>query len=135
MPTATTRRLILLAGVAIYWGLLFVATHWPGDGQLHLPHPIPHLDKLVHAAGFAGLAVFVCAAASGWWRPGPAMYLAVIGLLAAYAGLDEFSQGFVRLRQSDVRDWIADLIGTLAGVGLFALVHHLVTARRTTAGA
>ena len=129
-PTAIHRRLLLLAGVVIYWGLLFLATHMPGDGQLHLPHSIPHLDKLVHAAGFAGLAVLVCSAVSGWWRPGPAMYLVVIGLLAAYAGLDEITQGFVRHRQADVRDWIADLIGTLAGVGLFAVVLALMTSRR-----
>lgn len=129
MPTASTRRLLVLAGVAIYWGLLFLATHLPGDVQLHLPHPIPRLDKLVHAAGFAGLALFVCAAASNWWRPGPAMYLAVIGALAVYAGLDEVTQGLVRHRQPDVKDWIADLAGTITGVCLYAAVQALLTRR------
>jgi VanZ family protein len=130
MLTANTRRLIVLAGVVVYWGLLFAATHVPGDGQLRLPEPIPHLDKIVHAAGFAGLAVFVCAAASSWWRPRPAMYLAVVGLLAAYAAVDECTQGLIRHRQPDLKDWIADLAGTVAGVGLFAIVHSVLIRRR-----
>ena len=130
MPTATTRRLVMLAGVAVYWSLLFLATHVPGDGQLRLPDPIPQLDKIVHAAGFAGLAVIVCAAASGWWRPGAAMYLAVIGILAAYAGLDELTQGLVRHRQPDVKDWIADMAGAMAGVGIFAAIQTLISSRR-----
>jgi VanZ family protein len=97
---------------------------------LQLPDPIPHLDKIVHAAGFAGLAFFVCLAASSWWRPGLAIYLGVIGLLAIYAALDELTQGLVRHRQPDLKDWVADVAGTLAGVALFALIQTLMTTRR-----
>jgi VanZ family protein len=118
----------VLVGVLLYWGALFVATHVPGDDQVDPERYIPHLDKLIHAAAFAGLAMLVCTGSTLWWRPGPQVYLAVIGILAMYAAIDEITQGFVSRRQSDPRDWIADMAGTLLGVGLFAIVRAL---RRT----
>jgi VanZ family protein len=58
--------------------------------------------------------------------------------LAFYAGFDEFTQGWVRHRTPDLRDWLADLVGMLAGVGAFLLarrVLHRAAARPVTAPA
>jgi VanZ family protein len=98
----------------------------------HQDQALPHLDKLAHAAAFAGLATLVLAGAAGWWRPGVGLGLAVIGLLALYAGLDEFTQGFVQLREPDVRDWVADMLGVLVGTAVFFQGWKLVRRGRAT---
>lgn len=121
-------RLVVLAGVLLYWGALFVGTHLPGDDRID-PQHFPQLDKVIHAAAFAGLALLVCTGAAGWWRPGLQFYLVVICSLALYAGIDELTQGFVPYRQSDPRDWLADMLGTLAGVGAFAAIYWLIARR------
>jgi VanZ family protein len=125
-------RLMLLCGVLLYWGALFVGTHLPGNPSDHQDQALPHLDKLVHAAAFAGLATLVLAGAAGWWRPGVGLGLAVIGLLALYAGLDEFTQGFVQLREPDPRDWVADMLGVLVGTAVFFQGWKLVRRGRAT---
>lgn len=112
-------RLALLVGLLIYWTLLFVGTHLPGDPNFRPTESLPHVDKVVHAAAFAGLAVLVLLGLSGWIRPSAALGLAVLVALGIYAGLDEFTQGFVRFRQSDLRDWVADVLGVLVGMAFF----------------
>jgi VanZ family protein len=112
-------RLALLAGLLVYWLALFVGTHLPGNPNFRPTESLPHIDKVVHAAAFAGLAVLVLLGLSGWIRPSAALGLGVLVALGIYAGLDEFTQGFVRFRQPDVRDWVADMIGVLVGMAVF----------------
>ncbi len=123
-------RLALLVGLLIYWTLLFVGTHLPGDPNFRPTESVPHIDKVAHAGAFAGLAVLLLVGLSGWIRPSVALGLAVLTSLAIYAGLDEFTQGFVRFRQSDVRDWVADMLGVLVGMAVFFKVWAFVTKRR-----
>jgi VanZ family protein len=125
-------RLALLAGLLLYWTVLFIGTHLPGDPSFRPTESLPHIDKVVHAAAFAGLAVLLLTGLSGWVRPSAALGLAVLVALALYAGLDEFSQGFVEFRQPDVRDWVADMLGVLVGMAVFFKIWALVTKRRTT---
>jgi VanZ family protein len=122
-------RLLLVGGVVVYWALLFVGTHLPGDPSLRPTQSLPHIDKVVHAAAFAGLAILLLAGLTGWWRPGVGLGVTVILLLATYAGLDELTQGLVRHREPDLRDWVADVLGVLVGTAVFFKAWPLVTRR------
>ena len=70
-----------------------MATHLPGDPDADPQQYVPHLDKLAHAAAFAGLAALVCLGSTLWWQPGPRVYLSVIGILAVYAVLTKSRKG------------------------------------------
>jgi len=119
-----TRVLLALALVAaVYWLAMFVGTHVPiSSGPTNDPYS---LDKLVHAAAFAGLSFLL--AAVGWvrgfqpWK----LYTSVFVILAVYGMFDEASQALVRRREADLFDWLADLIGTLLGLSAFAFTRQL----------
>jgi VanZ family protein len=76
--------------------------------------PAPHgVDKLVHAALFAGLAL------TGRWAGLPGRPL--VAGLAAYAAASELIQTVAALqRDGSVWDWLADLAGILLGLLLWA---------------
>jgi VanZ family protein len=101
----------------VYWLALIVATHYP---QVRLPDEIPQSDKIVHATAFGVLALL-------FWmflksrRPLNAASVWIAALvLIPYAALDEYLQQFVG-RDTDLMDWIADLIG----IGCVLLVLEL----------
>ena len=123
-----------LVAAAAYWLALFVATHLPGDDRVDPQRVIPHLDKAIHAAAFAGLGFLLAFGISGWWKPGPRLYLSVIALLGLYATVDELSQGLVSRRYSDLRDWVADIVGAIAGVAVFGLLERWWSGRRMPGG-
>src|SRR5262245_14080239 len=89
-------------------------------------------DKLLHLVEYGVLAVLLARGFSGEG----AGQLASVGLAllvaSAYGASDESHQAFVPLRQSDVRDWIADTIGAAAGAALYAIgMHAARTASRS----
>jgi VanZ family protein len=114
-----SRRLLILAAAVAYWLFLFIATHTPGSPDPRPPR-VPHLDKVQHLVAFAALGAIVCAAASTFATPSWRMYVGVIALIALYAAIDEWTQGLVERRMSDLLDWIADVVGAVLGVILFA---------------
>lgn len=69
----------------------------------------PPFDKLVHAGAFGVLALLFYVATGRVW-------LSVL-LASLYGATDELHQGLVPGRAADVRDWLADCLGALAGVG------------------
>jgi hypothetical protein len=74
-----------------------------------VPSAPPGVDKLVHLLLFAALAV------SGRWAGVRAGVLCV--LLVAYAAVSEVVQGLSALeRSASVADWVADVVGVLAGL-------------------
>ena len=78
----------------------------PGDD---VPSAPPGVDTLVHLALFALLAV------SGRWAGVRATSLAT--LLVLYAAVSEVVQGLTPLdRSASVADWVADVVGVLAGL-------------------
>lgn len=93
-----------------YWLFLTFTTHVP---NLELRGAPPESDKALHLGAF-GLLAFLCwrfrEALSGPIGPifAPA---AAVGLLA-YAGIDEYTQQFVR-RSTDWADWLANATGIL----------------------
>lgn len=106
----------------VYWSALFIATHVPAHRRPGQPPSKSQLDKVAHAAAFAGLAVLLCAAASTMWPPTGRVYAAVLGVMAAYAIIDEFTQGLIPSRAADPLDFVADMAGGLAGLLAFAVV-------------
>ncbi|MGY1692078.1 VanZ family protein [Geodermatophilus sp. SYSU D01105] len=82
----------------------------PGDD---IPVAPPGVDKLVHAALFAALAL------SGRWAGVRAGVLTAFLLL--YAAGSEVVQGLSPLeRSASVADWLADAVGVVAGILLWA---------------
>ena len=74
------------------------------------------LDKVAHLGEYAVLGALLWAAA------GPAhkwSWPLLIG--GAFGGLDEFHQRFVSGRESDLRDWVADVIGIVIGLVIISL--------------
>ena len=85
-------------------------------------------DKLHHCAAYA-----VGGAAIAYALAGRLPWLAVaLGVL--YGASDELHQRFVSGRNADVRDWVADAVGVLAGVFLYRS-YLSWRARRSRAGA
>jgi hypothetical protein len=80
-----------------------------------VPSAPPGVDKLVHAALFAALAL-----AGRWAGIGRS---ALAGLLVSYAAVSELVQGLTPLeRTASVADWLADVAGLLLGLGLWELL-------------
>jgi VanZ family protein len=81
---------------------------------------MPGGDKWQHTAAFAGLAWLLAARCSfrkplTWKRA-----LEIAAVVIAYGAIDELTQIPVG-RDAEFRDWLADGLGTLIGLGLFAL--------------
>jgi VanZ family protein len=79
---------------------------------LHLMHV--GIRKLAHITEFAGFSIAVFHGVRGnraGWRLNWAVYTVLIAV--AYAGLDEWHQSFVPLREARVRDVVIDATGAL----------------------
>ena len=80
-----------------------------------VPSAPPGVDKLVHAALFAALAV------AGRWAGCAAVPLG--GLLVGYAVVSELVQGFTPLaRSASMADGLADLVGIGLGLAAWAVL-------------
>jgi VanZ family protein len=122
MPAVLKARTILiLAGTAAYWLLLFVGTHAPGN----VINSGGHTDKVYHFSAFFGLTILLCGCMANFRRPGPAMYVAIVGMVAAYGVFDELTQMLVPNRTADPLDWLADMSGAILGVLIFSLLQRL----------
>ena len=89
---------------------ILAGTSWP-----HPPSLPGQSDKVFHFSGYASLG-----AAMGWaarvrdFRRA-VKWIIVVSLLGA---ADEWHQQFIPSRSMDVRDWMADTAGALAGLSL-----------------
>jgi hypothetical protein len=84
------------------------------------------IDKVLHFAAY-----LVLGGLAAWGAARSAAIPAVAIFLSAFYGmLDEYHQTFVPGRSAEVADWIADFLGTVAGVLLF---HYLRAARSEVA--
>lgn len=106
MRTLLSRAIVV--ALPAYMVLVALATHWP---HVEIPGSFQWRDKVVHFGAFGVLALLVwvfvrtrrgrLASVSAWW---------LLGVLAIYAGLDEYTQQFFG-RDTDVLDWCADTGG------------------------
>jgi VanZ family protein len=92
-----------------------------------VPSVILAQDKLAHAGAFGVLgALYTCT----WIQPGQKMrckqMLIVVTLVGLYGWSDEFHQSFVQGRDSDLWDWVADVLGGFIAVMMTGhLLQHL----------
>lgn len=98
----------------VYWTALFVGTHIPLP-QGALPG---ESDKLAHFVAYAGLAFLLALRVSTARRITARHALLIVLLVSGYAAVDELLQTPVG-RQADMRDWGADVVGVLIGLGVF----------------
>ena len=119
----TRARLSLWLPPIIYMAAIF---HFSSESQ-----PLPALtevvwDKLLHLTEYGGLAVLWCRALRGegfdWSRAMVGTVIAVV----VYGASDEWHQSFVPLRDSSVRDLLADAIGGVAGALVYRLAYRFV---------
>jgi VanZ family protein len=91
-----------------YWLFLVCVTHFP---RLQLGTAVPKSDKLAHIVAYGVLAFLFWRFVETFRRPlgGGFVWLAGV-LLAAYAAIDEWTQGLVG-RSVDLADFVANLIG------------------------
>ncbi len=111
-----------LLTLAAYWLLLFVLTHVP---NLPVEGGFSNADKVAHFLAYALLAWLAAMALRVWHIRIPAILLVVLLGGAAYGALDEFLQGFTG-RDTDVYDWVADVLGLSAGLLLFLATHRML---------
>ena len=116
--------------LVVYWIMMFVGTHLP-----NVPDAAPKVDdKVMHFSAFFGLALILCYVsehAPRWKRFGR---IAIVALL--YAGVDEFTQGFVPQREPDWLDFLADASGIGTAIAFYILAQvifgRLIAARATS---
>ena len=93
---------------------LTIAMLWP----LEAPPPAPEgSDKLVHFIAFAALAFPLA-------RTGRFGLMPVFISASAYGGIIELLQHSFN-RSADVKDWIADIIGVVLGIGCGLLYRRM----------
>ena len=113
------RHKYVIAGLAAYWPLLFIATHIPIND---LGHQSGMSDKTMHWLAYLGLVFFVWLAVSPYdkvnWRK--AKVWVVLAVIVGYGVIDEWLQGYVG-RGTEVKDVLADMIGALVGLGLLSV--------------
>ena len=91
---------------------------------------IPHLDKLIHASGYALLAVL----AVGLFPPGKFRWLALLWLVA-FGGLIEIAQGLWAVnRAADPWDLLANSLGIALAAAVFWHRNALVMIERLFSG-
>jgi VanZ family protein len=111
--------------LAIYWLLIFAATHLP---QAALP-PTQLGDKTEHFIAY-GILSFIMMFWIKLTRPRMrGVAIVVLAVCTLYAAVDELTQPIVN-RHCDVRDFLADSVG--AGIGI--LISMLLLKRVRLAG-
>lgn len=102
---------------AIVFLVILYATLWPDPAGVDNFPAIPHLDKLIHAIMFGGLAgaiAFDNTRSRGLLRPSKKVMLAAAAFSAFTGGAIELLQDLMALgRGCDIYDFIADCTGVV----------------------
>ena len=99
------------------------------DAPFAMMADVPLADKWGHMVAY--LVFAMCLAADGCRARISVriVYMVAVLLPLIYGGLMEWLQYYLPPRMCEWQDWLADAIGTAAGVGLFA-VYHIWSSRR-----
>lgn len=99
------------------WPLAIAALIFFASSRSHVRSPgLTRVDdKIAHFAVYGLLATLVCRVGGGWRG-------AIWSLLAvsAFGASDEWHQSFVPGRMCDVKDWVADTLGAVLAIALYA---------------
>lgn len=109
----TIVRMGLVTLLVIYWSSMFFGTHLP-----QMPQSLAgHSDKLLHFCAYGGLAVLLLSWRITRGRVSIRQLLLLWLMIGAYGIFDEVTQPLVG-RDSDVKDWLADLTGAAIGLAV-----------------
>jgi VanZ family protein len=101
------------AGIAVYWIVMFLATHLPVQRVME---QLPASDKHLHLGAYAVLGFALPWWSAKHWRSRwPPVWL--YGLILGYAGIDELLQIPVG-RSAEWGDWLADAAGAAIGLAV-----------------
>ena len=103
------------------WPVLIVVTLFVVSGQSEVAAPSGFdfsIDKIGHFGVFGALATSLIRLPV-FQKQGPRGAWAVILLVSAYGGLDEWRQSFTPGRFMEFGDWVADTLGALTAVALY----------------
>lgn len=84
-----------------------------GRSQVSAP-PITHIDKIAHFGVFGLLATLIARC------PGVSRFRHAIIIVSLFGITDEFRQSFTPGRSVEFSDWMADTLGALLAVSLYA---------------
>ena len=125
------RHKYVIAGLSLYWPLLFIATHVPIQ---NLGPRTGMSDKTMHWMAYLGLVFFLWLAVSPYekvnWRKAKVWVILVV--IVWYGAIDEWLQGRVG-RDASAGDLVADIAGTLLGLGLLTVFSFWPAALTVTA--
>ena len=110
-------------------GVILFVTSLPGSA---VPSQLGPYDKIVHFGIYGLFAVFLSrdlAQVTGRWSAA----LLAIAIAVAFGAADEWHQGFIPGRSTDIADWRADSIGAAGGALIFAFYSRLRGSRNTQA--
>jgi len=111
---------LIISSLVIYWVALFILAHIP----------IPQLvrkadvsDKGLHLLAYMILTFLLASAINPYkkvnWRKATVWWVLLI--IVCYGVIDEVLQGYVAGRSCDIRDFFANLVGTLTGLILLSV--------------
>ena len=104
---------------------ILLLTHWPQVPEIATGGSLLPLDKIIHWVLYAGLGFLLSFANRvGTSRPRPP-WLALLAATAVFAAADELTQTLTG-RSPEILDWVADLAGAAAGLGLGRLVARAI---------
>jgi VanZ family protein len=115
--------------LALWTAGLFFVSSLPGT-DVSLP-TFPFADKVAHLVYFGAGGFLLAWLLRGVVPWSPWRVLTAVGLAFAVIGaVDEFHQLFTPGRMgADPGDWLADVLGALAGAGFFLTLYGLLTRR------
>ncbi|MHB1033996.1 MAG: VanZ family protein [Pirellulales bacterium] len=119
--TSNRSASILKAALLAYWLALFTVTHLPASRVIETRI----WDKAAHFVAYAGLAFLLAAAWSLRTTLTLRHYGIILAVMAVYGAIDEILQSPVG-RDTDARDWLADILGTLLALACFRLLMALL---------
>jgi VanZ family protein len=95
---------------------------------------VPQQDKILHFVFFLGGAVVLAASLRLLAKlQGIRLLLAVAVVMGFLGALDEYNQQFIPGRSGlSIEDWIADMSGAIAGVGLLRLFKAKLQTRESS---
>lgn len=112
---------LLIISLVLYWPSLFVLAHVPIPGLIRQAGVS---DKSLHFLSYMILAVLFWSAINPHtkvnWRKATVWWMLI--LVIWYGVIDEWLQSFVTGRSADIRDFLADIAGTLAGLAILTVL-------------
>jgi VanZ family protein len=115
------RQKAVIAALVLYWPTLFVLAHIPVPQVIRKAHMY---DKSLHLLAYMILTFLLWSAIKPLetvrWRR--AAVWCLLGVVAVYGVCDEVLQHFVADRSMDPRDFVADILGAVAALGMLTVL-------------